>query len=248
MEHDTSAVVEPSEIIGTVTDVDIDLYEGDYGDITRLVLELGNPHYENPASRRWKFTRNEQGQVRKACELNQMVLKPLKLLGRRIVDFEELKGLTLRLDEHQLKYNIDGEDIIKDTWIVKGAYDSFEDAENARLEESGEKVEEEKKSEPPKEKPKARKKKPEPEPEPESEADEEEDEEPAKAEEGDVDLQSFIHSYLQSKPKRRIKKDTIVAEVVKEFDVDDNDVEDALTALKKDKKVREPKLGQFQVA
>jgi hypothetical protein len=242
-ENNTSAVMEPRTVTGTVTNVEVSYYEGDFGPITRLNLELDNPHFDAPAYRRWKFTRNDKGELRRNCQLAKNLLRPLKTKEIDITDFDQLKGLTLKIEEIDESFERDDGSVIDYTsWKLVEVFKNEDDAFAPKEDE--EDAEEEVKETP---KPKTRKKskkKAEPEPEPEEDEDDEDDDEPDETED---ELQSYIHNFLKEKPRRRFKLDSIVADVVKEHDVDDNEVKDAIDALKKAKKVREPKFGSYQV-
>lgn len=230
MQEDTSALMVPDEVKGTVTDVRIDHFDGDFGPKVSLELEMSNPHFENPFKRSWSYKKDDEGRIKRGCILARMVLRPLNKLGAGIVDFKDLKGLILTLKQETLEWDIDGEHVETNTWkVIKVGEDDTEEAEN-----------DEKESEP-EPKPKAKK----------DEAVEEEDEEEAdEADEESEDLGKVAQSiltFLGDKPKRKFKKENVVAHVLNEgIDVDDNDVEEVLKELKKAKKVREPKFGHFQ--
>lgn len=228
MQEDTSALMVPDEVKGTVTDVNIDHFEGDFGPKVSLELEVSNPHFENPFKRKWSYKKDDEGRIKRGCILARMVLRPLQKLGADITDFKDLKGLVLTFKEETITWDIDGERVETNTWkVIKLGDDDEEESEND---------EENSKSEP--------------KPKPKAKAVEEEDEEEAEADTDDDDpgeVANAIIAFLGDKPKRKFKKENVVAHVLNEgIDVDDNDVEEVLKQLKKAKKVREPKFGHFQ--
>jgi len=216
---DTSAEMEPNTVSGIVVDVEVRFNEQYHAEY--LVLHMENSNF-GAFERSWKVKRDEKDRIKRGSEVAKMVTIPLERLNERIGDFRDLIGMGLTLEGTVLTYGPfdDGSTFTKDTWQVISV------AGSGTTEESG---------------------KEEPAETPADDGDDEEDEEEDDEPEEPSSLSDVVLDIINGS-QRKMKKDTIVREVVKRghTDADDNAVAAALKELKAKKAIKEPKLGYYE--